>query len=551
MFSDFFITPPLLTTRETGPDAKGTPLTNAEVDNNFIQLQEKIVELQTATIANSYYVKKNGNNDNSGKSWTTAFATIERALEEVVNESATDGETDEFLDPLTLIEIGPGIYETEGHLDMPDNTMIVAKHRTVVFVPKPGFEQRNVFRMGSGCFIEGMIFEGWELDDYENPTEGFAVCFRPGALIRRTPYAHKIAVRTVPYWNVVAPPLDRDGDPPNPEVGRGCGVVLADGSQVSQYSVFPNIMTWGATPVSHNGIGYCAKKGGLINAVNAVSLWAHRHFYALDGGQIILSSCSTQFGDFTMVSKGSRDIVAPFETDVPLIADQDAADAIENARDSIIASILPFLDNTNDPQTGLPYSNNFTDQDREFTERDTGTILKALRWVVLTGNEKPMIDTARGFFDVEGQPVFSQDKKASFLASYEYIKNEVLSLGAITSANTITLIQSLMDNLRDTVDDPQFTREPSLITAIGHTWTGVMAGVALTKIPPARNQTTIEESILELEDGVVIASGQDDQGNAIFVGGLVINADTGELSGPPFDNSVNRIATRAAIARSF
>jgi hypothetical protein len=50
---------------------------------------------------------------------------------------------------------------------------------------------------------------------------------------------------------------------------------------------------------------------------------------------------------------------------------------------------------------------------------------------------------------------------------------------------------------------------------------------------------------------VVIASGQDDQGSALFIGGMKIDADTGELTGPPFEQSVNRIATRAAIARSF
>jgi hypothetical protein len=78
-----------------------------------------------------------------------------------------------------------------------------------------------------------------------------------------------------------------------------------------------------------------------------------------------------------------------------------------------------------------------------------------------------------------------------------------------------------------------------------------MAGVALTKIPPARNLASIEESILEINNGVVIASGQDDQGSALFIGGMKIDSDTGELSGPPFESAVNRIATRAAIARSF
>jgi hypothetical protein len=74
--------------------------------------------------------------------------------------------------------------------------------------------------------------------------------------------------------------------------------------------------------------------------------------------------------------------------------------------------------------------------------------------------------------------------------------------------------------------------------------------VALTKIPPAFNRSNLEASILEQDSGLVIASGQDDQGSALFVGGMKISADTGELSGPPFDSAVSRIATKSAIAFS-
>ena len=114
-----------------------------------------------------------------------------------------------------------------------------------------------------------------------------------------------------------------------------------------------------------------------------------------------------------------------------------------------------------------------------------------------------------------------------------------------------TIITNLTAALINTINNPTKVSEPSTITAIGHTWNSIMTGVALTRIPPAKNKTTIEESILELNNGLVIASGQDDQGSALFVGGMKIDADTGELSGPPFDQAVNRIATRAAIARSF
>lgn len=483
-------------------------------------------------VENTIFVQKGGSDYNTGKSWSDAFLTIEKALEAAEARGSVT----------TLIDIAPGIYTTQGHLDLPDNTLIRAAHRSVVIRPEVGFEERNVFRMGSGCFLEGPVFEGWRLDDLENPTTGFAVSFRPGAVITRAPYAHKIVVRTNPFWGAVAPPLDRDNA--NPLVGRGAGVVLADGAVCSPYSIYPNIMTWGATPVSHNGIGYVAKNGALINAVNAVSIWAHKHFYAIDGGQIILSSCSTQFGDYTMVSKGSRQLVLPTEvTEGSLSVQTAAANAIDAAKSTIIDNMWNAL-------VSGGYTTTWNAEDEVYTRRDAGTFIQSMYWVLLTANEKPMLDFAKGLFDTQGNKVYSLDKEAAFIFSFQNMADQMKALVDVgTAADAIidNLVTSLINTLQNTVT----ATEPSTITAIGHTWTGIMAGVALTKIPPARNFATIEESILELENGVVIASGQDDQGSALFIGGMKIDADTGELTGPPFEQSVNRIATRAAIARSF
>lgn len=497
------------------------------------ETEEQIIQfLGNVPVDNTIFVQKGGSDTNAGTSWSDAYATVEQALQKAFER---EGE-------LTLIDIGPGTYETEGHLDVPDNCMIRAAHRTVVFRPSPGFEERNVFRLGSGCFIEGPIFEDFRLDDLENPTEGFAVVFRPDAMIRRAPYAHKIAVRTTPTWDTVPPPLDRVGDPPNELVGRGAGVVLADGAVCSPYSIYPNIMTWGATPVSHNGIGYCAKNGALINAVNAVSLWAHKHFLAIDGGQIILSACSTQFGDFTMVSKGVRHIVVPTEVEIELVASEPDYQLIDANRDQIIDDMWDFLVAEN-------YTETWTEEDEEFIRRDAANFLQSISWVIQTTNEKPMLDFARSLFNTDGTLVYSQDKEDALVAAFEYMRDEINDLAISQTSKDI--VTALVAALTDTILNTVTVDEPSLITAIGHTWSAIMKGVALTNIPPASNSTTIQESILELDGGEVIASGQDDQGSALFIGGLEINADTGELTGPPFDTAVNRIATRVAISRSF
>ena len=793
---------------------KRTYLVESELIEEVVQFVGKV------PIGNVFYVSVNGQDYNDGESWDTALASIEVALEKAWEQNS-----------LTLIDIGPGIYYTNGHLDMPDNSMIRSVHRTVIIKPNIGYEQRNVFRMGSGCFIEGLLFEGFQVDNNDNPTEGFAFSFRPGAVIFRAPYAHKCAVRSNPTWGYIAPPLDRNNA--NPLVPRGGGVVLADGAVCSPYSIYPNIMTWGATPVTQNGIGYCAKNGALINAVNAISIWAHKHFYALSGGQIILSSCSTQFGDYTLVADGSRNLIYPQEIDttdyvVPLVSSSvvsidptkvsvaltvqnsaaatintnksiiidnmwnalvndnytigwnsedetltrrdagtfldaiirvletanenyilnfarglffsngskgfspDKQEAIlfsfNNMRDQIIAlsiniesqeivsalvlaledtivtpstitsnvitntvaasvvqaakttiiselwaalvlegftnswspsleaftkrdagTLLDALTNTlssgkeiyminfarslfysnkpvfssnllesfkfsyyfirdkiktlsniplatdnyidvlltalsftirypsyssttllADPASAAAiinaaptiiddlwlslvnggYTTGWTSVDEVYTRRDAGTFLQSLSWVIQTANEKPMLDFAKGLFDTNGVSIIDSNKISAFLYAFNHMR-DLISLFPNVSANSKEITNALVTALNTTVTSPVTKIEPSTITAIGHTFTGVLAGVALTKIPPVKNESNIQDSILELNQGIVIASGQDDQGNAIFVGGMRIDKDTGELSGPPFEQAVNRIATRTAISRSF
>jgi hypothetical protein len=480
-------------------------------------------------VAGTIYVQGNGNDANSGASLATSVATIERALQIVTASNR----------PM-LIEVYPGEYVTQGHLDMPDDCVLRAPHRTVVIRPAAGFETRNVFRMGSGCFIEGVLVEGFRLDSLTNPTTGFAFSFRPGAVISRVPYAHKCAIRTPRTWSAVAPPLDRDNG--NPAVGIGGGVVLADGLVCSPYSPFPNIMTWGATPVSHNGIGYCASNGGLINAVNAVSMWAHKHFLAMSGGQIILSACSTQFGDFSLVAQGYREIVVPAAVAGTSTVQTAAATAIQTAQTTIIDNMWAAL-------VANGYTAGWTAQDEAFTRADAALFLQCIRWGLEYANETPIQNFAAGLFNTVGELTFDPLKLPAFVFSFENMRDQINALGIASAAQT--MVTNMTAAVVTTISAPVKRREPSKITAIGHTWTAVMAGVALARIPPANNAAAIRDSIIEQDDGVIVASGQDDQGNGIFVGGLEISADTGELGGSPFDAAVRRVATRAAIARSF
>ena len=102
-------------------------------------------------IAGKIFVQKKGHDThNSGKSWSDAFLTPEKAISEAWIRSEP-----------TVICIGPGTYFTKGHLDLPDDTIVYCEYRAVIFKPETGYEQRNVFRMGSGCFLQGPVFEGF------------------------------------------------------------------------------------------------------------------------------------------------------------------------------------------------------------------------------------------------------------------------------------------------------------------------------------------------------------------------------------------------------
>ena len=491
-----------------------------------------VVEFRSDTpIDNMIFVQKSGTDTNDGSTWGRAFATIEAAITEAWTRNNTT----------TIIDIGPGIYYTNGHLDVPDNCIIRGVYRSVFLRPETGYEERNVLRLGSGCFVEVIVFEDFRVDSFDNPTEGFAISFRPDAVIIRAPYAHKIAIRTTPTWSGIAPPLDIRNA--NPLVPRGSGVILADGNVCSPYSVYPNIMTWGATPVSYNGIGYVAKNGGLINAVNAISMWAHIHFMAINGGQILLSACSTQFGDYTMVSKGVRLIPNPTIVSITLSVESASSILVTQQTQTIINNMWSYI-------VGSGLTTGWTSTDEVYTRRDAATLLQCISWVLLSANEKPMIDFTKGLFDENANSVISSGKKNTVLSSFTYMRNQINNISGMT-INAQNIVTALFATLASNITNPQTRSEPSIITAISHTWSVVMAGVALTKVPPAKNQATIQESIIEIDGGIVIASGQDDQGSALFIGGLEINADTGELTGPPFDISVNRIATRTTISRSF
>jgi hypothetical protein len=168
-------------------------------------------------------------------------------------------------------------------------------------------------------------------------------------------------------------------------------------------------------------------------------------------------------------------------------------------------------------------------------------------------------------FKFTGECVYTYTYHSAFKASWDRLLSQLIASGELTTG-AAAFASALISRLKATLDNywyeigsapPPATVERvrrklrSLITAINHQWTAPGSGVEFYRVPPARAARQIRRSIVERNGGKLIFSGQDDAGNAVFVGGLTIDARSGQLGGPPFDTAIRGRVTRAVISRSY
>ncbi len=503
------------------------------------------------SVYKTVYIAPDGNNNSSGRNEDRAFLSIERALEFIEAQTEPTGWTVRVL----------GDFDTPGELEVPDFTTIngVNFQRRSVCRPTAGDEQSNVFLCGNGVHLQGLKFTGWEIDDFDNPTKGFAMAFRPGAIILPggVPYGQNCVVTSA--LTEVPTPLPMDPKNGNPAHPRGGGCALADALVLSPYSVYPNIMTWGFTPSSANGMGYVSRNRGFINPVNAIGVGAHKHFVCLDGGQMVVSGSSSQFGDYSFWSEGSTQQIKPLTITPSLLTSQSTAATIINAGKVALV---------NDMWSFLVANHNAASWPAGFetlTRKDGGLFLDAISACLVHGFERPMLNFAEGMFRFDGVCVYTYDFHAAFKASWDRLASQLVAGGQLTSGAE-AMVLALVARLKATLDnywlevgqgpapspvEPVQRRLRSLITAINHQWTAPLAGVEFYRVPPARAASRIQRSIVQRNGGRVRFSGQDDAGNAVFVGGLSIDARSGQLGGPPFDTAIRGRVTRSIISRSY
>lgn len=588
--------------------------TGKTVKITFADLNFEIAEQLKKT--NKIYVASDAKANGNG-SYMQPFQTLEEAVE-YVNESPV---------PVS-ITVMPGNYYTEGNLSIPDNCSVVAsngQYTTNIYLYDPnngpGTDwylydpiEENCFLVGSGCYIQGFTFRNMRVDDFDNPTKGFAVAFRPGATIVRSPYIRDCSQVSNYTSKSVAAPIDPLNG--NPLVGRGGGVLLADRAVLNPNSVFPYMLAFGATPRSPNGIGYVAKNGAGINGISSITIFQRCAFYALNGGQITLNNSGTQFGDISMRSSGYTYVVEPYEltgseSDV-LITANTLAESIDANRQSIIDEMWNQINQIYviDAEFNV---------DEALTRRDAGNFIQAIYYDLLSAGQNSSRNFVAGFFDYKGDHVFKVFNPPNVNAVYIGSVSNVSLLPAANSLspnsayivynslsvplniysgtvymtdgnmwtnigvnNTILLeafifgfnvmkqsmlaltsnsaeqamITTLIDDIiTATLLNPSKLMFGSLIESLAHQFNLAGAGVNKNALPlnfrRVGKPLAAAGSVLRENNGRVRWSGADELNNQYFAGGLKINGRTGRLEGRPFTSSVRRLARRAANSRTF
>lgn len=387
------------------------------------------------------FVKKDGDDARGGRSEAGAVATIRRGLE-IARELRLETES------TILVSVGPGIYVEDGGLEIPERCAMISKAGQYVTEIHASDlcrrEFRNMILLNSGSYCQGFTFRGQVVDDFDDPSGGFAYAFAPGAYILRSPYVRDSSqVSNEPYQEI-APPLDPATG--NPLVGRGGGMMLADRAVINQNSVYPGTLCFGATPRSPNGLGYVAKNGAFVNGISSLTIYQRCSFYALNGGQLTLNNSGTQFGDISLRATGNIDVVVPAEvssTDI-LLANIEVADAIVANADVIVDAVWDDLvangpdrfGNANGSPDYIPWQSTST-FDQAKCARDLTFIINAVKRDLILGTDYNTVTAGMAYQRADSAYVLT-DQLTETIDAINQARDEILALSGISSAGTIT-----------------------------------------------------------------------------------------------------------------
>ena len=250
--------------------------------------------------------------------------SIKRAVELVNASSSGDG---------TLIKVAPGVYQEALPIRIKKNNVsIVGESIRSCFVhPTVATENNDMFEVDSGSYITNLSLCGLKVPTNSqgtrnnsldpNSTYGlpsnqpFAIRFRTDTppVILKSPYIQNCTHFSDAHFDNANfdpntfPSTDGQtysavaGDESSAPCGGG---LLVDGAAVSSSSPIRSMVVDAFTQITLDGPGILVTNNGYAQLVSFFGTFCHYHAKALNGGQLNVSNCVTDFGRYGLIADG-------------------------------------------------------------------------------------------------------------------------------------------------------------------------------------------------------------------------------------------------------
>ena len=241
------------------------------------------------------------------------LATIKRAID-LINSDSADG---------SLVLVAPGVYQETLPIQIQrKNVSIVGQALRSCFVqPTQATETNTMFECNSGTLLANMTFVGLKAggtrgnSTYDSDAtyglpenQGWCAAFFNNAVIKKSPYVQNCTSfndssidNSVKYDQTNLPAGGLGGDTTSAMSGGG---ILCDGSVPDTTSPLRSFVVDSFTQINLDGPGILVTNSGYAQLVSFFGTFCHYHAKALNGGQINLSNCTTDFGRYGLIADG-------------------------------------------------------------------------------------------------------------------------------------------------------------------------------------------------------------------------------------------------------
>jgi hypothetical protein len=536
----------------------GAPLQTGDLYYNTVEDEFRVYstgggwqQFQTQGVARTFYVSMTGDDTNSGTSTGAPLATINAAL----TKAAVGGAPN-------IVIVHPGEYEVQPDTEIPANCALYGYDLRVTKLNLPaGQEENNMFLMNSGIKVRGFTFSGLQHDEYDfdpatnsfaPPTKGWAFVFKPGALITRSPYIADCSQLHAFTQEQMTLPIDRAAG--NPDMPRGGGNILADGSVIDPDSPLRSVVVDSFTAINPNGVGYAITRNAFVQLVSVFTNWSRVGIWAHEGGQVTMANSNNTFGDYSFAATDLRySVLIPDPTSN--IGEYDAAATIiDNNFDDIVTDVMGRYQTL--PGWDVAYD--------ELAERDTRTLLRALANDLRSGQSRATQYFIKGLFNWNAAFAFNASLVPLFILSWQEVEVELYDrIVDIPARNMITELVDLAQAVAQDIytrqvagttllDSPYVTAYASVVEATGQQFSYAGSGVNYNSLPFSQRGTGIapdpSSTIVKHNGGRVYATFSTEVGDTYLGEDLRVDFERSTVEGQAFSRGVQNIALPLTVA---